>query len=149
MTVYQWISWNQWKQECIPVGCVPPAAVAVCLGSLPPCMLGNHPVWAWRPTRCGPGDFPSQTPQLSPRVWASRPARHAGIPSPWRTARHAGIPPAMHAGIPPPCEQNSWHTLLKILPCPNFVGVVKIGRTPLAWYRNSPFEHGPTNDCLC
>ena len=21
----------------------------------------------------------------------------------------------------PPCEQNSWHTLLKILPCPNFV----------------------------
>ena len=22
---------------------------------------------------------------------------------------------------PPPCEQNSWHMLLKILPCPNFV----------------------------
>ena len=35
-------------------------------------------------------------------------------------ARHAGIPPAMHAGIPPPipCGQNSWHMLLKILPCP-------------------------------
>ena len=26
--------------------------------------------------------------------------------------------PAMHAS---PCWQNSWHTLLKILPCPNFV----------------------------
>ena len=39
----------------------------------------------------------------------------------WRPARHAGIPPARHAGIPPPPTphgQNSWHTLLKILPCP-------------------------------
>ena len=27
--------------------------------------------------------------------------------------------PTRHAGIPPtPCGQNSWHTLLKILPCP-------------------------------
>ena len=34
-------------------------------------------------------------------------------------ARHAGIPPAMHAGIAPPLfGQNSWHILLKILPCP-------------------------------
>ena len=23
-----------------------------------------------------------------------------------------------YPGTPPPCEQNSWHTLLKILPCP-------------------------------
>ena len=26
--------------------------------------------------------------------------------------------PSMHWGRPPPCGQNSWHTLLKILPCP-------------------------------
>ena len=162
------------KQECIPVGYVPPAAVAVCWGRgrgcLPQCMLGYTPlgmglktppwcgpgdppsqtlnlppgcgpgdpppvrplnlpsgcgpgdlqgmlgyppVWAWRPPSgqtpqlppmcgpgdpparplnfppgCGPGDPPSQTPQLPPRVWAWRPARHAGInppppPTPW------------------------------------------------------------------
>ena len=28
---------------------------------------------------------------------------------------------SQHAMTPPPCEHNSWHTLLKILPCPNFV----------------------------
>ena len=39
------------KQECIPVGCVPPAAVAVCRGGLPQCMLGYPP-------GCGPGDPP-------------------------------------------------------------------------------------------
>ena len=44
---------------------------------------------------------------------------HAGIAPPWRpAARHAGMPPAVHAGIAPPREQNSWHTLVKILPCP-------------------------------
>ena len=90
--------------------------------SLPQRMLGYHPpgvgpetplgvgletpsrpdpstspwVWAWRPP-------PGQTPQLPLWVWA------------WRPAIHAGIPP------PLPCEQNSWHTFLKILPCPNFV----------------------------
>ena len=88
-------------QECIPVGCVPPAAVAICWGVWP----GALPrVWAWRPPRFGPGDPPSQgqTPQLFPWVWAWRPARHAVIPTPpWRPARHAGIPPAIHAGIPP------------------------------------------------
>ena len=29
-------------------------------------------------------------------------------------------------GQTPPCGQNSWHTLLKILPCPNFVPAVNI-----------------------
>ena len=88
-------------------------------------------VWAWKPPGCEPGDTP-------PQVWPWRPpqARSLNFPPgcgpgdlqgilgyhhPWRPARHAGIPPAMHAGIPPPlCEQNSWHMLLKILPCPNF-----------------------------
>ena len=79
----------QFKQECIPVGCVPPAAG---VGCLPQCMLGYPPgvgletppgqtpqclpwVWAWRPP-------PGQTPQLPHWVWAWRPARHAGIPPP-------------------------------------------------------------------
>ena len=70
-------------------------------------------VWAWRPPGCGPGDPPSQIPQLLPWVWAWRPARYAGIPPPppetWK---------ACWDTIPSPCEQNYWHTLLKILPCP-------------------------------
>ena len=61
-------------------------------GGLPQCMLG------YTPPGCGPGDLPpGQTPQLPPWVWAWKPARHAGIPSPGKPAeRHAGIPP------PPP-----------------------------------------------
>ena len=41
------------QQECIPSGCVPPAAVAV--------------------------PDPGQTPQAPPWVWAWKPTRHAGI----------------------------------------------------------------------
>ena len=87
------------KQECIPVGCLPPAAVAVSRGGLPEYMLG-HPqvwvwrppwVWAWRPPRPDPSTSalgvgletpPGQTPEVPPWVWAWRPARHAGIPLP-------------------------------------------------------------------
>ena len=71
-------------------------------------------VWAWRPPWVWAWRPPRPDPLTSPWVWAWRPARHAGIPRPQRPARHAGIPP-------PPHGQNSWHTLLKILPCPNFV----------------------------
>ena len=47
------------KQECIPVGCVPPAAVAVCWGGLPQCVLGSPlRVWAWRPPRLDPSTSP-------------------------------------------------------------------------------------------
>ena len=57
-----------------------------------------------------PGGSPSGTPREQ-TPW-SRP--------PWRpAARQARIPPPMHAGIArPPRGQNSWHTLVKILPCP-------------------------------
>ena len=50
------------KQECIPVGCVLPAAVAVGEG-LPQCMLGYPPV-------CGPGDPPMCGPGDPPWVWS-------------------------------------------------------------------------------
>ena len=74
------------KQECIPVGCVPPTAVAICWGGvcLPQCMLGYSPgawdpqvsawrpppqVWAWTPPGQTPASAwvytpPSQTPNL-------------------------------------------------------------------------------------
>ena len=65
---------NEWmnEQECIPVGCVPPAAVTV-RGGLPQCMLGCTPgcgpgdppqVWAWRPSWL-----------WAPQVWACRPSQ--------------------------------------------------------------------------
>ena len=62
--VFHPVSGNTNKQECIPVGCIPSAAVAVCSwgggGILPQCMVGyTHPP--------GPGlDPPGQTPQPLP-----------------------------------------------------------------------------------
>ena len=71
------------KKECIPVGCEPHAAVAVCCGGgcLPKCMLGYTPwawwsprVWAWRPPSCLP-DPPTSPPGVgldtptSPPLW--------------------------------------------------------------------------------
>ena len=94
-----------YQQECIPVGCVPPAAVAMCW-----CGGGSASVHAGIPPGCGPGDPPGcepgdplgcglgdpprpdpsisplgvgletpqgQTPQHPPWVWAWRP------PPPW------------------------------------------------------------------
>ena len=49
------------KQECIPVGCVPPAAVAV---------RGAWPVPPNFPLGCGTGPDP---PQIPPWLWAWRP----------------------------------------------------------------------------
>ena len=71
--------------ECIPVGCVPPAAEAVCWGEGSASVhAGIHPckVWTWRPPwcgpgdppRCGPGDPPGQTPQLPPGCGPRDPA---------------------------------------------------------------------------
>ena len=95
------------QQECIPVGCVPPAAVAVRGWGSASVHAGMHspgvgletPLGCGPgdPARCGPGDHPgvdlettpgfgletphpSQTPQLPPWVWAWKPTRHAGIP---------------------------------------------------------------------
>ena len=81
------------KQECIPVGCLPPSALAVGWGGgvwLSACW-DTSPLgvgWESPPPGCGPGDL-------------------QGILG-------------YHPSPPPPREQNSWHTLLKILPYPNF-----------------------------
>ena len=70
-------------------------------------------VWAWRPPQPDP-------PKLSLWVWPWKPARHAGItPSP---KDQAPPPPGpgtpLGPGTPPPCEHNSWHMLVKIIPLP-------------------------------
>ena len=71
------------KQECIPVGCVPPVHWSYLIVS----------------------------------------AMHAPPPS------HARPHPLPRT---PPCGQNSWPTLLEILPCPNFVA----GGNNCQWYTN-------------
>ena len=131
-------------------------------GALPQCMLDTSPVWVWRPPqvwawrppgcgtgdlpcmgletpRCGPGDPPgcgpgdplgvgletppSQTPQAPPWVLAWKPARHAGIHILLETCK---------ACWDTTCGQNSWHTLLKILPCPNFLKILPPTRVLVA-----------------
>ena len=47
---------------------------------------------------------------------------------------HHTCTPATHAP-PLPCGQNYWHTLLKILPCPNFVAGGKNQYLFLSWYK--------------
>ena len=108
-------------------------------GDLPQCMLGYTPlgvgletpspwVWAWRPPWPDPStstlgvglETPGLTPQLPPWLWAWRPP----LARPLKLLPGCG--PGDLQGMlgyhhPPNCEQNSWHTLLKILPCPNFV----------------------------
>ena len=76
------------KQECIPVGCVPPAAVAImgegvgvclsaCWDTPPRCGPGDHS------PRCGPGDPPWLWAWRPPWVWAWRPPRPDPLTSPW------------------------------------------------------------------
>ena len=67
---------------------------------------------------------PGQTPQLPPWVWAWRPARHAGIPHPPDLQGMLGYHLQCMLGYPP--VNRILDTLLKILPCPNFVAAVKI-----------------------
>ena len=91
----------------------------------------RSPFWSRYPPGCGPGDTPEtrssstsplvvgletpqpDPPQLPPLVWAWKPARHAGIPPPWRpAARYAGIPPALHAGIAGGTHPTGMHSCL-------------------------------------
>ena len=83
-------------QECIPVGCVPSATVAVCWpgGGSPP---HTHPGAGTPPPGAGthPGDLlQGMLGYHLQGMLGYHPRRPA--------ARHAGIPPARHAGIPPP-----------------------------------------------
>ena len=118
------------KQECIPVGCKPPTAVAVPGGS-----PHTHTLWEQNPPRPGtprtrhpqgpvtpleqtqppwsrpPGaDLPrSRTPQSRP-PWPDPPQLPPWVWA-WKPVRHAGIPPGdLLQGMlvyQPPCEQNS------------------------------------------
>ena len=116
------------KQECIPVGCVLAAAVAVGGGSASVhAGIDSYQVWAWRPPLalspqlplvCAPGGPPGQihlnfplgcgpeypfplarTTSISPWVWT------------WKTTRHAGIPPPLGT-----CCKACWDTTCNAFP---------------------------------
>ena len=93
-------------QECIPVGCVPAARwpyAAVCFPG--GCLVRGGAAWS-RGGICSGGSAPG------------------GVPGP------GGIPACTEADTLPflPRGQNSWHTLVKILPWPNFVAAAKNDR---------------------
>ena len=77
------------QQECIPVGCVPPA---------------HWPYFVVSATH-----VPHPLPH-PPTMHTCPPAMH--------TPCHTRPLPPPHHARPNPFGQNSWHTLLKILPCP-------------------------------
>ena len=85
------------KQECIPVGCIPPAAAAVCWGGgvclsacwdTPPGLGLDTPwVWAWRPP---PRPDPSTSPlgvglETAPARSLNHPRCGPGDPPPGQT----------------------------------------------------------------
>ena len=116
------------RQECIPVGCVLPAAVAVTgglqspLGANPP---EQAPPWSRHPPQSGPGAPPwPDSSQLPPWLWAWRPPPQPDTPQfppgcgpgnlqgmlgyhplPSRSARYAGIPPPP---LPETCCKACW-----------------------------------------
>ena len=104
-TFYYLSGENSHEEECIPVGCVPSAAVAVCWGvSLPQCMVGYTPqpdpstsplgmgleIPLARPPNLPLGigleTLPHQTPQLPLWVCAWRPPQTDPSTSPLGTA---------------------------------------------------------------
>ena len=103
-------------QDCIPVGCVPPT----CCPYLPACIE--------------PGGVYSRGGVCSKGgtcLWSGGGFCFGGVICSW------GVPASGPGGIPAcngaesPCGQSSWHMLLKILPCPNFVaGGDEHGREP-------------------
>ena len=92
------------KQEYIPVGCVPPVAVAVCWGRGRGICLSA----CWdTPRGFGPGDPLARLFNLTPECGLGdtppgRPPGHTAHPSPWVWAWIS----ASHAGIPPPPTVN-------------------------------------------
>ena len=118
---------KDFKQECIPVGCVPPAAVAV-RGSPPGAPGKQAPPGPDPPDQAPSWSRPPQSrPSLDQVPLWSRPPRADTLLelTPW--SRHP--PEQTPQEQASPCGPNSWHTLLKILPCRKLgLRAVNIGR---------------------
>ena len=111
-------------QECIPVGCVPPAAVAIGGGGVgglhqatvmafwcgglvmafcPPPRPYQKATFNQKATK---PEGHNRRPLPPPPQGADPPGPGATTPPPRPAVRHAGISPAMHAGIVSPRGQN-------------------------------------------
>ena len=111
---------TQKQQECIPVGCVPPAHWSYL-------RISSYPTHASQEQPCTP---PQQQPCTPPLEQPRMPPLGATTHAPPGATTHA--PPSNHAPLPPgatmhapPREQPSmpplwteWQTGVKILPCP-------------------------------
>ena len=123
------------EQECITVGCVPPARYRT--GGLSPGDLpnrdppGQRPPWTKtildrEPLDRHPLDRTGrQTPPGQNPLTETPRQRPPWTDTPWTETPDRAPPsvmwPVVLAGTETPCGQNSWHTLLKTLPCRNFV----------------------------
>ena len=143
------------KQACIPVECVPPAhwpylVVSAKHAPCHTCPPATHappathtPLPCMLPCHACPLPHMPPLPTMHASPLCMPLPRMSQLPLPCMPPPHT--PPAMHAPprlhMPPPCGQNSWHTLLKILPCPNFVAggnkhCVTIFSKPKRWQHN-------------
>ena len=99
-----------------------PSATHTRLSHMPPPMHAPLPQMPlpWH-TPCHACPSATHTPcQACPPPPYMPPPHMPPMHTPWHAyPHHHACPPAMHA--PSPRGQNSWHMLLKILPCPNFV----------------------------
>ena len=116
-------------QECIPVGCIPPTAVAVSWGvhlsacwdtnsplgvglETPRCGPGDTPlgVGLETPPGCGPGDPPQMRAWRCPWVWAWRPPP-APRPDPSTSSLGVGLETYKAClDTTPPCCKACWNT---------------------------------------
>ena len=119
------------KQDYIPVGCVPPArwpylpaSSARGGGWSGGCLFGGVPAWSrwgvcsWGVPGLGGLPDPGGVPGPGGRVPGLGGWGACLVPEEMPGPRGVGWYPSMHWGRHPRREQNSWHTLLKILPCP-------------------------------
>ena len=108
------------KQECIRVGCVPPAAEAVCWGGV----FCLSACWD-TPHECGPGDPPGvglETPQPDPStsclaVGLVTPRKPDPSTSPLGVGRETP-PPARPLNLPPGCGPGDLQDMLGYHPPP-------------------------------
>ena len=86
---------------------------------IPPAMHAQHhapPTMHTPPTTHAPA---MHAPTIHPPCHTCPPTIHVPLPCTPPTTHAPCHAPPCHACLP--CGQNSWHMLLKILPCPNFV----------------------------
>ena len=100
------------QQECIPVGCIPPTAVAVS-----PAM---HPTLMHAPSPCYAHPMPYMPHAMHAPMPCMPHAMHAPMPSmpPFHACPMPCMPPAMHASLPctPPAMHTPCHAC-PTLPC--------------------------------